>query len=259
MDHRVAAGLSPARVAASVPNGIIRNRLPHSTSRSGIHCYRNSLTVRSADRRHDNHRHLPGCVQHNALRSVGLGAPGTILPFHVRQFAQRQWSGLGCSLVLIAEGGAPSGPRAVVFTGTPSLSYSPFSSCSPAAPQEDAEIGGRCAKDCVSLGGIPTGTLAPLHRELQAQDLACRPRDRCAGGLRIAICGMPSGSRAVVFTGTPRLSCSPFSSCSPAARRRTRSRSLFFGGRSKAVFLLRACCMQEGSIQLPNKVTLILL
>ena len=51
-------------------------------------------------------------------------------------------------------------------------------------------------------------------RAQQRQDLACRPRPM-RRGLRIAIGGMPSGPRAVVFTGTPSLSYSPFASCSP--------------------------------------------
>jgi hypothetical protein len=36
----------------------------------------------------------------------------------------------------IAVGGLPSGPHAVVFMGAPNLSYSPFSSRSPAGTQE---------------------------------------------------------------------------------------------------------------------------
>jgi hypothetical protein len=41
--------------------------------------------------------------------------------------------------VRIAVGGLPSGPHAVVFMGAPNLSYSPFSSRSPAGTQEDAK------------------------------------------------------------------------------------------------------------------------
>ena len=55
-------------------------------------------------------------------------------------------------------------------------------------------------------------------RAQQRQDLACRPRPM-RRGLRIAIGGMPSGPRAVVFTGTPA---------------------------SLTALCLLACCTQEG-------------
>ena len=78
--------------------------------------------------------------------------------------------------------------------------------------------------DCAQPGGIPTGTLAPspLSTAGRSSDRIFRvapgPMRR---GLRIAIGGMPSGPRRRPH-GNSGLSCSPFSSWSPAARRRTR-------------------------------------
>jgi len=60
----VAAGLSPARVAASAPSDIIRTRLPRSTSRSRAKCCGNYLIARSADHRQDNRRRLTRCALH---------------------------------------------------------------------------------------------------------------------------------------------------------------------------------------------------
>ena len=101
----VAAGLPPAMVTASVPNDIIRTRLPRSTSRSRTNCCSNYLIVLSADRRQDNRRHLPRRAIRNAEergvrcardhptspRSRSLSKTGSARSPHRRSAVVRSW------------------------------------------------------------------------------------------------------------------------------------------------------------------------
>ena len=131
------------------------------------------------------------CIQQASKRKNGLGASGG-LPESLR--SPQEETGLGAS------GGRPAISRVAPGTMRKGLRI---------ARRHTDRYPGAVSTSTAGCNSGRIGRVAP------------GPMRR---GLRIAIGGMPSGPRAVVFTETPSLSYSPFSSCSPAAPRRTRSR-----------------------------------
>jgi hypothetical protein len=65
------------------------------------------------------------------------------------------------------------------------------------SPRIDAQ------KDCVSLGGIPTGTLAPPPQRTEGARSCVSSRDRCAEDCASLLVACRPAPAPVVFTGTP--------------------------------------------------------
>jgi hypothetical protein len=143
------------------------------------------------------------------------------------------------------------GRNSVPGQGLPFPSYSPAaprrkkSSARPPVADRRSRVSpqDRCAKDCVSPGGIPIGTPGAVSTEncrpQPRQDLACRPgtdAQRIAHRCRWpavwpARRGLHGNSASVTARFPP-------------------TRLLHPGGREAVaiIFLLRACCMQEGGV-----------